>query len=32
MTGILPVNKPRGISSFDVIRDIKKVLPPEFKK
>lgn len=32
MTGILPVHKPKGISSFDVIRDIKKVLPPELKK
>lgn len=32
ISGILPVNKPRGISSFDVIRDIKKILPPELKK
>lgn len=30
-SGILPVNKPKGISSFDVIRDIKKMLPPELK-
>ena len=32
LCGILPVNKPSGISSFDVIRRIKRVMPPEWKK
>ena len=27
MNGILPISKPSGISSFDVIRKIKKLLP-----
>jgi tRNA pseudouridine55 synthase len=31
MFGLLNVNKPRGISSFDVIRDLKKKLPKKQK-
>ncbi len=31
-SGILPINKPKGISSFDVIRRIKKILPVSAKK
>ncbi|MCK9224985.1 MAG: tRNA pseudouridine(55) synthase TruB [Candidatus Muirbacterium halophilum] len=31
MFGLLNINKPRGISSFDVIRKLKKILPKKFK-
>lgn len=32
LCAVLPVNKPRGCSSFDVIRDLKRILPPALKK
>lgn len=32
LSGILPVNKSPGMGSYDVIRKIKRILPPELKK
>lgn len=31
MNGILPINKPVGITSFDVIREFKRAVHPDFK-